>query len=85
MKHWAFGYVYMCIPVLYPTWGNVCLKITREKKILLLTESGFDDNRKQIEAKECRTWNCQMKLKINQEEWYSSCVLFLPLILISKH
>lgn len=25
------------------------------KKILLLTESGFDDNRKQIEAKECRT------------------------------
>lgn len=54
-------------------------------KTLLLTESGFD-NRKQIilKQKECRTLNCQMKLKINQEVSYSSCILLLPLILRSK-
>lgn len=64
MKCWASGYVCIYIPILYPTWGYVCLKITRGKKILLLAESGLDDI-KAKKKKKSRMLNCQIKLNIN--------------------
>lgn len=51
---------YFILPGAMSVW-----KVLGKKKILLLSESGFDDNRKQIILKqeECRTFNCQMKLE----------------------